>query len=636
MAAAATDNFMEVGDPGSATNLAGSGYTIGATSITVTTTTNWPTNTGVIFGIDTIETDAEGNEVRVDGSYCIFQGVVTSATTIGSISKLFGDDQDYAAGASTRVYITVSTEHTNRMIQALLEEHNQNGTHSDITATSVTATTGTFTSLTINGSSGADGWSPLGQSLTSVTALGNGSYTAVVSGVDTTGTTSVGQRMKIVKTVTAPTQCTSLNGSTQYYSRASASLGTTMTFTDDFTVSAWVKLSSYTAGKVASRFNGTSGWQFGVESTGQLSIFGYSGSGANYTGITSYQSIPLNKWVHIAAQLDMSSSTMTGGTANYFMINGVDVLGVRSQGGTNPSSLIQAGNLEIGSANGGATPFPGKISQVALYSAKVTQATILASMNQTLTGSETSLISAYSFNNSINDLNTTSANNLTANGSAVATNADTPFANSVTGTSITAGTTNYAIITGQTFSTNTTYTLQLPEGETLPTTGGLGTAYYSTQKTPYGFPTDREKWVVDSIYLSVITTAASAGTAYNPGSASLTIPVGAWKLNFEGNMYFGKSAASSGQVVSLLSTAAASSTPLNYKMSSTGYLVATGATVVESISRHGCSPEGYTATTATTVYANLYAELSLTTLGWFANTAVKGKALAITAELAYL
>lgn len=140
MAAAATDSFMEVGDPGSATNLAGSGYTIGATSITVTTTTNWPTNTGVIFGIDTVETDANGNEVRVDGSYCIFQGVVTSATTIGSVSKLYGDDQDYAAGATTRVYITVSTEHTNRMVQALLSQHKQTGAHGAVTADSLTAT----------------------------------------------------------------------------------------------------------------------------------------------------------------------------------------------------------------------------------------------------------------------------------------------------------------------------------------------------------------------------------------------------------------------------------------------------------------------------------------------------------------
>lgn len=40
----------------------------------------------------------------------------------------------------------------------------------------------------------------------------------------------------------------------------------------------------------------------------------------------------------------------------------------------------------------------------------------------------------------------------------------------------------------QTFSTNTTYTIQVPEGETLPTTGGIGTVSYSTQANPYGIP----------------------------------------------------------------------------------------------------------------------------------------------------
>jgi hypothetical protein len=128
MAAATTDKFLEVGSPGTATNLAGDGYTIGDTSITVTTTSGWPTASKVVFGIDTIETDSDGNEVRVDGSYCIFEGIVTSATTIGSLVKLHGDPQDYAAGATTRVYITVSTQQTQQLIDGLMVSHNRDGT----------------------------------------------------------------------------------------------------------------------------------------------------------------------------------------------------------------------------------------------------------------------------------------------------------------------------------------------------------------------------------------------------------------------------------------------------------------------------------------------------------------------------
>ena len=127
MAASATDKFLEVGIPGTATNLAGSGYTIGATSITVDTTSGWPTASLVVFGMDVVETDADGKEVRVEGSYCIFEGIVTSGTTIGSVDKLFGTDQNYSAGASTRVYITISTQQTQKLIDGLMVAHNRDG-----------------------------------------------------------------------------------------------------------------------------------------------------------------------------------------------------------------------------------------------------------------------------------------------------------------------------------------------------------------------------------------------------------------------------------------------------------------------------------------------------------------------------
>lgn len=147
--ASANDLFLEVGNPGSATTLGGAGYTIGDTTITVGTTTNWPTATGVVFGIDRIEEDENGNTVRIEGSYCIFQGVVTSATTIGSVSKLFGDDQNYSSGASTRVYITVSTEHNRRLIEGILESHNQDGTLKDDIVTTAKISTSAVTTAKI-------------------------------------------------------------------------------------------------------------------------------------------------------------------------------------------------------------------------------------------------------------------------------------------------------------------------------------------------------------------------------------------------------------------------------------------------------------------------------------------------------
>lgn len=413
------------------------------------------------------------------------------------------------------------------------------------------------------------GWSLFGQALTPITALGNRSYSAVVSGVDTTAITSVGMRFKLPRTVTAPTQCADLEASSSQYLFKTSPAG--MTFTDDPVVSAWVKLESYTGTNetIVSRFNGTSGWGFRVLATGQLILFGNNAGGSNNSFVTSYQSVPLGRWVHVAAQLDMSSFTATT-TTSYIMIDGVDVPAFVTRGGTNPTALVQAGNLEIGSENGGSNYFDGKLAQVAIYSAKVTQATIKASMNQTLTGSETSLVSAYTLSNSLLDL-TANDNDLTASGSATATNTDTPFTNPVTGTNVAAGTTNYGIIMSQAFSTNTTYVIQVPEGETLPTTGGIGTVSYSTQKTPYGFPGQKGKWMINSIIKSQSTQVATGGTWYNIGNHSLSLPIGEWDLSYTGSHLI----AGSSVIVLFVSLSTSASSETNSEFSTEFYNNAT-------------------------------------------------------------
>jgi hypothetical protein len=144
MAASASDLLLEVGTPGTATTLGGSGYTSGGTSITVVATTNWPTATGVIFAIDQVD----GNGLRIDGTYCEFVGVVASATSITNVAKTYGTAQDYAAGATTRVYIPVSSTRENRLVEWGIEEHKQTGAHSDITADTITTPTLTVTSGT--------------------------------------------------------------------------------------------------------------------------------------------------------------------------------------------------------------------------------------------------------------------------------------------------------------------------------------------------------------------------------------------------------------------------------------------------------------------------------------------------------
>lgn len=388
------------------------------------------------------------------------------------------------------------------------------------------------------------GWSVNSTTPNSITALGNRSYSLVFNSTDLTATLSKGMRLRTSRTTLAPTQCASLNGSSNYFNKTSPS---GMTFTDDFVVSAWVKLSAYgNAGGIASRYNGTSGWIMYITSSGQVQLQGNNAGSSNFSYVLSAQSIPLNKWVHVAAELDMSSFSVSG-TTSWVMIDGVDVPATVVRGGSNPTALIQAGNLEIGSYNGGTNLFDGQICQVAIYNAKVTEANVLKTISQGLVGTETSLISAYSLSNSLTDLNT-NANNLTAQGSAAATTVDNPFSDD------TIGSISYGIIMGASFSTNTTLTVQVPEGANLPTTGGLSTLSYSTAKVPYGFPAQKTKWTILMLNETASSQSSpSNATWYNIGSQQLNIPLGAWDVDYIVNLY-GQNTSSAQATVALRAT----------------------------------------------------------------------------------
>jgi hypothetical protein len=127
MAASANDMFMEIGSPGTATTLSAPGYTAGGTTITVGSTSNWPTTTGTIFAIDEIEI-VDGKEVQIQNSYNEFEGTVDTATTITNVNWVDGDgDRNYSAGSSTRVYIPVSAERENRLARGMAVSHSQDG-----------------------------------------------------------------------------------------------------------------------------------------------------------------------------------------------------------------------------------------------------------------------------------------------------------------------------------------------------------------------------------------------------------------------------------------------------------------------------------------------------------------------------
>lgn len=374
------------------------------------------------------------------------------------------------------------------------------------------------------------GWSNLGASISAVVNNGQRSYDLTTSS-DQTAVVSPGMRWRTTRGTSAPTQSTSLNGTTQYWVKTTPNK---LTFTDDFVVSAWIKLSSYASSTILSRYNGTSGFTLVVLATGQIQLAGFNAGAGNVSYVLSAQSVPLNRWVHVTAQLDMSAFTATP-TTSYVMIDCVDVPSTVTRVGTNPTALIQAGNLEIGSQSGGTLLFPGKIAQAAIFNAKVTQATMRGYVSQGLLGTETSLASAYSFNNVVTDLNTTTPNDLSVGGgAATATNADSPFGGQAFGAI--SSTLDYGVVTKVTAST---ITVQTPEGCTIPTTGTV-TASFSPHKEPIGFPGQQGKWRISSLFRNDVSTVNNATYgAWASGTWRLTVPLGEWEAGWRGGVFSG-------------------------------------------------------------------------------------------------
>lgn len=410
------------------------------------------------------------------------------------------------------------------VINGLLDDNNI----VSLSGTKITAGTLPDTALT---AAAKKGWLTGLPVPNTVTYNGNRLYDLVFNSTDLTDEVSVGNRMQFTRTVASPTRCTSLNGTTQYFSKT-APAG--MAETDDFVRGGWVKWNGYGVQAISSRYNGTSGWQLYVNASGQIILQGNNAGSANYSRVVSYQSVPLNKWVHVAAQLDMSAFTATS-TTSYVMIDGVDVPAFVERAGTNPTALVQAGDLQIGASNG-ASFHNGKIAQAFATSAKVTQANIRTLYSQGLTSAlvtANSIISAYSFDNAITDLNTTSANNLTANGGAVATNADSPFGGQASGS--VSSTLDYAEVVSGTFAVNTTFTVRVPEGNTIPTSGGVSAVAYSSQDSPYGFPGISN--TLSDVHSGVGQTAIGAAPVIVQGLVTtVNVPTGNKKLRIEANI----------------------------------------------------------------------------------------------------
>lgn len=350
-----------------------------------------------------------------------------------------------------------------------------------------------------------DGWTAAGEAWTVSTGYnsGGGEFSITISG-DKTSKYSADMLGKIVRGTTPPTQCADLeSGSSQYASKSSPS---GLAQTDDITCEARVKLESYTGSNmtIMSRINGTTdGWTFYIDTSGRLVL---AGARAGDDAISTYGSLELGKWYHVAAAIDSSGAT------GAIYVDGVAVMTVFTNN-ANTAFNTPTADFRIGAGTGGTLFFDGKISDARLWSAVRTATQIRDNMHQQLAGNETNLIGYWKLNGDFTDSQTNgTANNLTAQGGAAATSTDNPM-----------NSTEYFKIVSATYSApNTTLLVRCAEGYNIPNLT-LSTPYYSTHDSPYGFP-GRSRIVGTVRLLAAASTTATSSTQVNGLRVTGTIP----------------------------------------------------------------------------------------------------------------
>jgi microcystin-dependent protein len=140
MAASNTDKFKKAKRRFSTTIDVG-GTTSGATTIALVSTSGLDTDTAITLVLDPGLATEE-----------VITGVVSGSNIINCVRGKEGTTaQAHTAGAAVAMYFTET--HWDDLIDGVLAEHNQNGTHGAITATSITATTASVTNLNVGGAS---------------------------------------------------------------------------------------------------------------------------------------------------------------------------------------------------------------------------------------------------------------------------------------------------------------------------------------------------------------------------------------------------------------------------------------------------------------------------------------------------
>jgi hypothetical protein len=89
------------------------------------------------------------------------------------------------------------------------------------------------------------------------------------------------------------------------------------------------------------------------------------------------------------------------------------------------------------------------------------------------------------------------------------------------------------------------------------TNSAISNVYYSTQKSPFGFPVDKNKWsVIVTDTTDRTQTSPTGGAWYNPGGISIPLPIGEFDVSYTTPAFAAYSSATNIGVKSTLSTSA--------------------------------------------------------------------------------
>jgi hypothetical protein len=566
-------------------------------------------------------TDASNNKIA--GSQIDWKGIV-SGTTITDFTVTAGTDDTYAIGSV--IELAPTAEWADQMAQGIIVEHNQDGTHDEALITSRTEDTSpdpdadfvlTYDTsaaalkkvkpANLNG--GSSGWiyNVLPAQSGTITHNGNRSYDVPFAS-SVASTLSPGMRLELTKTVAGNGYMGgAFNGSSHYFTKTTPS-STLGTVTNNFTIEAVVQPTSYADGYIAARFDsaGNNGLGAYMSQAGRIGVYITNGGAVNDRNIQSQQSIPLNKKTHVTI-------TYTSGTLLVY-IDGASVpVATAGTGGTAPTVAGTGGDFSIGRKGAQAVNyFPGYISNVAVFDAVLSAATIKQHATYKLLGSETNCIGAWSLDNTAVNQQAPGTNDLAATGG-VGYTAQTPHGQLGNGVETSKAVALVMAVSGS------TATCQTPEGVTIPTTGGISSVAYATNGNPFGWVSDKGRWSLQAVSrTSQSTGTPAATTAYNAPGFTLSYPVGSWIPSVDNiDLYVQRAAAGIVEIYALVATSASTITPVAPELAVEFYQDLANVTSTLSIhTRNIKTPNAITVTSPTTYYVNYFTGIaSLTNIG---------------------